>query len=70
MAVNLPPKPDIGSVNTQDQGELLKYQEASQAYWFAVNLVSQAQNREGEAQSNLEKANDTALQSIIGNMKQ
>ena len=70
MPVNLPPKPDINSVNTQDQGELLAYQEASQAYWFAVNLVSQAQNREGEAQSNLEKANDTALQSIIGNMKQ
>jgi len=70
MALTLPPKPDIGSVNTKDQAALLKYQDDSQAYWFAVNLVSQSQNREGEAQSNLEKANDTALQSIIGNMKQ
>lgn len=69
MAVSLPPKPDISKVNTKDQGELLKYQEESQAYWFAVNLISQAQNREGEAQSNLEKANNDALQSMIGNMK-
>ena len=70
MPVNLPPKPDISNVDPKDQKALLAYQEASQAYWFAVNLVSQSQNREGEAQSNLEKASDTALQSIIGNMKQ
>ena len=69
MAVNLPPKPNIDNVNTKDQGALLKYQEESQAYWIAVNLISQAQNREGEAQSHLEKANNAALQSMSANMK-
>lgn len=69
MAVHLPPKPNIDNVDTKDQAALLKYQEESQAYWFAVNLISQAQNREGEAESNLEKANNDALQSMIANMK-
>ena len=69
MAYTLPTKPDIGNVNMKDQKAVLEYQQQLQEYWFAVNAIQQAQNREGEARSNIEKANNDALRSMIANLK-
>lgn len=69
MGYTLPTKPDIGNVNTKDQKALLEYQQQLQEYWFAVNAIQQAQNRESEARSNIEEANDRAVHSMIENLK-
>lgn len=69
MGLNFPTKPDIANVNTKDQKALLEYQQQMQEYWFAVNAIQQAQNREGEARSNIEEANDRALHTMVENLK-
>ena len=69
MSVTLPPKPDISGVNSKDQKAMLDYQQKMQEYWFAIQTLQSAQNREAEAESNMRKSADDAMRGIISNFK-
>jgi hypothetical protein len=64
----LPPKPTPPGANASEQ-DRLRYQEQSQAYWFAVNQAQNMINQEGMQKSNMQKAAHDALMEIARNLK-
>jgi hypothetical protein len=49
--------------------ERLRYQEAHQEYWFAINQAQNIQNQEALTRSNMQKAEHDALMEVARNLK-
>jgi hypothetical protein len=65
---NIPAKPDPSSVDFTDPKQAAAYQEASQNYHFAVDMMMNAIKQEGEAKSNLLKTINAGLDAHIRNL--
>lgn len=62
-------KPDEKGNPTATPEDRLKFQEESQAYWFAINSVQNQQNQEALTRSNMQKAEHDALMEVARNLK-
>jgi hypothetical protein len=69
MAIGaLPPKPTAPGEGASES-DRLKYQEASQAYWFAVNQQQNMLSQEATQKSNMQKAAHDAIMAMASNLK-
>lgn len=65
---NIPAKPDPQQFDFTDPQQAAAYQEQSQNYHFAVDMMMNAIKQEGEAKSNLLKTINDGLDAHIRNL--
>lgn len=69
MAVTLPARPDLSSVDMKDDKAMLQYQEDMQRYNRILTMITQTQSEEAATKSNMDKARHDAVMAIVSNIK-